>query len=729
MAYVNKITQVLKRTKERREARKRAERKKKFEKKIRRKYGAGTPEYYDAYNKYLYGDKAWEAIKSGGSGYTDKEGYHIPEKGYSSSSSGSGKAGSSPSQITQATTTKQTELPTKQGYYPEQGILITEGGQGYSMALQYAPEIWQPERPSPEERKKELARREAEKIYATATPWEQAGLHAHTLLSPAGYKYMGSYVAPHFFPEAKTPEQTVKGQMATMRVMKPNETQQYIFESAFFNPVVETETLFLGGLGAGAVVARAPRIGAVLSSKGGRAVMYGFGTTYAAGQSYNILGEYHQKEYSKMFGTGIETAVGITAMGKGWKAGQKIGGESLVKSQVPELGAGAKIAKKVEGVKSEWFREPEQVRIEYLPEGLKGSSFEVIKGKGATTFGGVSKETQFMPKVRAGTADVDIATGNTKALQKELLKVTRSMRTRSKGTGIVTESGHLFDIKPISRLKAFPYAKSPIKTPKGKKVTRLGEEMWRSLYGSIQRGERPGWQGQKDIVRFFKSGETLLKSKEIQIKRSKLPFKEYRLKRLGKVREEFETLKGKKPEIIRKLETTTIRQPKFTQESYLPKWGKASYIPKVPKSYLPPKPSKPSLLPSRPSRPSPLPTEPSPIIPSSRIGLRPPLPKPPPSEPSGHPPSRMPPSPLPPPPPTIIEPPPRKPPKRGKPLFRFGSYDISKEFKKASRSWETSRKYEYMPSLTAIVTGLKATKAPKTMTGVSIRPVVSKRRR
>lgn len=609
-------------------------------------------------------------------------------------------------------------------------------------AIALAREMQKPQRQSYEERQQELAEREAEKIWSGTSPAEKAGLHAHTLLSERGGEYIGSYVAPFFGFPGKTPEHITKETLADIqRIKTEQERQSYVLRSAVFNPVVETEMMFLGGFGAGAAAARLPRLGAIAASKSGKVAMAGLGASYAGGVGYEAYGEYQRGEYAKMFGTSIMAGVSAVSLGKGFKAGQKYGGGLLLKAQAKELGEGVKFAKKMEKVKSEWLIEPKDVEISQLPKGYRKSAFETIGKEKGTVFGTTAKEAQFKPSLRAGTADVDVAVKNTRKMQKELLKL-GIPGAKPKGQGIVGKDGHMFDIKSssrYSRFQSFPHKQKPLTTPGGKKITRLGEESWRALHGVVDRGGRAGWQGMKDIVRFSKSIETAIASKEIQIKQSSLPFKEFRLGRLEKLKTEFMEFKQKEPKLTSELRAKArkgkLEEPVFVESSYLPRWGGRSMLPKVPRSILPARPSR-SILPRGPSGLSPSPKPPSlippsrappsgiPIVPSSIIpsGIGSSLIK----SPSRLPPSKIPPTP-------IIVPPPRIPDiatEFGKlPRFGMGLEERPKKRKKRKPLWATERGYKYAPSLTAIVSGIRSSIKPAKLTGLGIRPVVSKKRK
>lgn len=468
----------------------------------------------------------------------------------------------------------------------ESGQPISRSPEAYKSTTQQVAEM------TPEERREAYLRGSTgpttqtigKEVYSRATPTEQVGLHAQTLMSPRGWEYLGSYPASVFFEGQRSPQDIVEENLGTIYKMTPEERRSYVTTSMFVNPPAEVGYAVATGIVGGVAVSAVPRIGAVVGSKAGTAVAVGLTGAYAVSKGGEIVYHVQHDDYSKAFGTGFQVIGEVGGVVKGWRMGQRIGGDYLLGKTDPALGKASDIAKRVENTKSEWIREPENVDIMQLrnmPKTKRLSVFDTIKGEKATIFGSVSKETQHMPGLRGSAADVDLAAPKPGELQRALLPKVRG--SRPKGSSIINERGHLFDIKAESRLTSFPRTKPKLRTPRESKITRLDEEMWRSLFGAIQRGGREGWQGAKDINRFYKAARTLGESKRIQAEQATI-MRARRLRMAEEVIEEIELFRIESPKISERLRLKfeggkIIEEPQFV-ESYIPRGVRSSIIPR-----------------------------------------------------------------------------------------------------------------------------------------------------
>lgn len=571
-------------------------------------------------------------------------------------------------------------------------------------------------------------------IYSVATPIEQVGLHAHTFLSPRGWDYAASYVTSYAFPGQRGPQDIVYEMAGSTGRLTEEQRQQYVISSAVFNPPAEILYAYAGGLALGAATAAVPKLGAVASSSLGKTVALGLTAGYVAETGMSVSEKLGKNDITGAGGDLLRAGGTLTAMVKGLNTGQKYGGEVLLARTDPGLGRGAKIAGKLEGTQSEWVRSPKEVDIKQLrgtSEKQFSEIFGKIKSQDATVFGSVSKQSQHMPGLVRSAADIDVATNRPADLQRALLS-SSPRGARASGTGITGPGGHIFDIKAEGRLTAFPYAKSSIRTPDNIKITQLNEEMWRSLYGSIERGGRPGWQGAKDINRFYSAARTLAESRRLQAERSTL-FRGFRIRRAEVTIREVEAFRIESPKITERLRIRggEVKTPEFG-ESYIPAsasrlpsmTGKSGPSPRSRLSRLPrsgPPTSAPYKVPSLVTR-SFVPPSPGPprsgrglIVPdtSSLFKMS--------SYDIG-------PSPDPAPLPPLTRKPPKKggrgPPPPALPdlVFRSGK-------SRKSGKGRLSLKFGYTPSLTGIYFGGTIPKAPKISTGLGIRaPVVRKKR-
>lgn len=569
-------------------------------------------------------------------------------------------------------------------------------------------------------------------IYSQATPMEKAGLHAHTFLSPAGWEYAASYVTSYAFPGQRGPQDIVYGSIEEMSVLRENERAQYVLTSAVFNPPVEVLSAFLGGEALGVATTAVPRIGAIAASRGGQAVALGLTGAYVAETGSVVAGKLSQNDITGAGGEILRAGGQVGGMITGFKEGQKLGGRILLGRTDPGLGRGAAIASKLEGTQSEWLRSPESVDIKQLrslDSQTRADIFGRIRGQDATVFGSVSKQSQHIPGLVRSAADVDVAAADAGALQRSLLG-SSPRGARPAGTSIRGPSGHIFDIKTEPELRSFQYSKRPIRAPDDTKMTRLDEEMWRSLFASQSRGGRAGWQGSKDINRFYSAARTLAESRRLQAGRSRL-FRGYRVQRAEALISEVEGFRMEMPKITERLSTRAPAPEMELTGSYLPSGasrlpsilGRSGYSPvarspELGGSLRPP--AAPTRLVTTGSR---IPPSPSPPLQGRGSFFTTRRVTPGPSSVLG-------PSPEPPPPP-----PPSETPTGGGKGTRTPRAPGLGEFFGARRSRRSGKgrlsvKFGYAPSLTGIFSGSTIARAPKVSTGLELRaPVARKPRR
>jgi len=158
----------------------------------------------------------------------------------------------------------------------------------------------------------------AEKVWEEATPLEKAGLATHTLLSPKGFEFIGSFIGGE-----KRPKQVVKERIAELRekeIWKKPVEQQVLHhaESAIVNPVVVVEASYLAGAAVSAAGATA--IGTkVLAAPPVKAGMVALGAGGLIGSGYDIKKTWERGEKSLALGKGITLGAGFIAGGLGAK--------------------------------------------------------------------------------------------------------------------------------------------------------------------------------------------------------------------------------------------------------------------------------------------------------------------------------------------------------------------------------------------------------------------------
>jgi len=568
-------------------------------------------------------------------------------------------------------------------------------------------------------------------VYDISSPLEQVGLHAHTLLSPKGWEYGASYVTSFAFPGQRTPQDIVYETTGAMgRITTEEQRQQYVLSSALFNPPAEILYAYAGGLVLGTATAAVPKLGQVAASGLGKGAAVALTGAYVAETGMRVSGKLGENDITGAGGELLKSGASLGAMVGGFKAGQKYGGEILLRRTDPGLGRAADIAKSLEGTRSEWVRSPESIKISQLrgvPGGQRADIFARIRTADATVFGSVSKQSQHMPGLVRSAADVDVAAAQPRALQRSLLGVSPE-GARPAGTSIRGPRGHIFDIKAEPELGNFPYARRPIRAPGDTRITRLDEEMWRSVYGIRSRGGRAGWQGSKDINRFFSAARTLAESKRIQAERSTL-FRGLRVSRAEARITEVEAFRLESPKIRERLRLRTdLPEAEFTG-SYLPAGssrlssmlGRTSLSPTGPSSRTP-RSGTPSAIPSGP--PSLITggfVPPSPGAPRGRGSM---LPRPPPSV--FTPPSAPPRTPDPFVPPSSPPPTEGPPPSKTPPLIPAGF--MGRPRSRKSGRGRLSVKFGYAPSLTGLYLGGTIEKAPKISTGLGIRAPVRRKK-
>lgn len=564
-------------------------------------------------------------------------------------------------------------------------------------------------------------------IYSQATPSEQAALHAQTFLSPRGWDYGASYITSFAFPGQRSPQDIVYENINDMsRIMNEEQRQQYVLSSAFFNPPAEVLYAYGGGLALGAATSAVPRLGELAASWAGKGAAAGLTGLYALETGRSVSGKLAKDDITGAGGDLLRAGSELTAMVSGFGAGQRIGGTSLLSRTDPGLGRGAKIAGSLEGTESEWLRLPRDLDITQLrglSKSAKAEIFDIIGGSDSILYGSVSKQSQHMPGLVRTAADVDLATGSPKWLQNELLG--RSPRgSRAVGDSIAGPGGHIFDIKRMNRYKDFPHLKPNIRAADDTILTRLDEEMWRSLYAAQSRGNRPGWQGAKDINRFYSAARTLAESKRLQAENARF-FKGYKVGKAQKLIEDVELFRAEMPKITERLQARGPGpgDPVFSGSSYLPRG--ASRLPSMfgGSGSPAPRPRPPSIF-GGPSSPTATRTPSSPIPPrritgsSTRTTFNPGSPW----TPSSKPPAVGGPSP-----PPIFKPP--RPPKNPKPP-RIPGFDFFGRPKSSKRGrGKLSINFGYAPSLSGLFIGGSIPKAPKVSSGIGIRAPVRRTRR
>lgn len=244
------------------------------------------------------------------------------------------------------------------------------------------------------------------KIYERATPIEKGILHVRTLLSPAGYEYVGSAIKHSLersgpggivaaktldiaFPGIKTPDMVVekalgetveKQQLGIKPKLFGIEVSESVV-SAIHNPVVDVELMFLGGAGFAKV--GATKIGAkVLASKGAKIALASLGAAYAVERTVKVQTLRAEGKGGEALGTAAVAITGIAAGVLGYKAqikhsfkspGHKI---EIDKSSVK----GASVSKKVG--KDTTLSRGEFKITEGKFKGLRGQTYSLTGKKG-----------------------------------------------------------------------------------------------------------------------------------------------------------------------------------------------------------------------------------------------------------------------------------------------------------------------------------------------------------
>jgi hypothetical protein len=174
------------------------------------------------------------------------------------------------------------------------------------------------------------------KIYEKASPLEQVLLHVRTLLSPAGYEYVGAGIRAAAgdqakildvaFPGIKSMEEVVTGSLAGETEkqelgLKPKFMGVEIPEgvvSALNNPVLDIELMFLGG--AGLAKFAATKIGGKIMASGlAKAGLIAATAAYAGERTLKVAELRAQGKGGEALGTLVTTAAGFAAGYAGYK--------------------------------------------------------------------------------------------------------------------------------------------------------------------------------------------------------------------------------------------------------------------------------------------------------------------------------------------------------------------------------------------------------------------------
>lgn len=188
---------------------------------------------------------------------------------------------------------------------------------------------------------KELSRVMAEKAYQKASPAEKITLHAQTLLSPHGYKYLGTAISPldlgarKAIKETSLPklEKVVTENLAEKisRQMQGKTTYDYdipgiglvkipdVIVEAIHNPIIDIELMALGGAGMGKIATT--KAGAkIIGSKAGKAALTVGAGAYAITEGQEIATLKALGREEEAIGKGFTLAAGLGAAVLGFKA-------------------------------------------------------------------------------------------------------------------------------------------------------------------------------------------------------------------------------------------------------------------------------------------------------------------------------------------------------------------------------------------------------------------------